>query len=125
MKPEQKINERISKALRSIPCLDAHRVEMKTGELGWPDWIVFFDGGKCCFLEAKWGHQWTVQQRNFALRKTRRGFSCFLVRGGTEYTDLSRIVEGQDGEAFLVHISRYSRSIPNKTFIKDLKRNIK
>ena len=120
-KPEQKINARLKRALDSIPQVQAHRIEVRTG-LGWPDWLVFsgYPDKRVVMIESKWVNswknplaRWEPHQRSFAKRKMALGIPCYLLIGDKEYTFLLGAHCNLDvQDAKFHHIWRWDTHIP-------------
>lgn len=91
MKPEQKVWQRLKRALDQIPGMQAHRIELKTAESGFPD--VLYGYGNIGFIELKWGDDlsdWRPNQRRFARLKEKIGVPCFVMVGDETNTFLLR-----------------------------------
>lgn len=87
MKPEQKIWQRLKRALDKIPEMQYHRVELKTSETGFPD--VMYCLGGVGFIELKFGNNlnnWRPNQRRWAKQKEKHNVPCYVLTGNDTST---------------------------------------
>lgn len=87
MKPEQKIWQRLKRALDKTPEMQYHRIELKTSEVGFPDVMYCFGG--VGFIELKFGDDlsdWRPNQRRWAKQKEKFNVPCYVLVGDDKNT---------------------------------------
>lgn len=112
MKPEQKVWQRLKRALDQIPGMQAHRIELKTAESGFPD--VMYGYGGIGFIELKWGDDlsdWRTNQRRFAKLKEKIGVPCYVLVGDETSTVLLRSKDHFDTKKITKPLLTWGRRI--------------
>lgn len=123
-RPEKKVKERLRRALPDLFSL--HMIELRTGEVGFPDMMYFGPDRKCGFIEAKWIYsysnplnRWEVPQRTWVKKRIAMGFPCFLLIGDDLNTWLLNAALHLESDVILDSVGKWGKSI-NKLELQNI-----